>query len=129
MTDGAQNPSRCLDGREERGAPAEGAAAQQSICDTRAGPVVAVLPLLHPSPGSRISCGMGMLVFISKVWQSCFPLIGVPGQVPLPAASSMAFRSSNEPGSQDRLLLPATASTLLPKPPQHLSSHNSLIII
>lgn len=34
------------------GYSAKGAAAQQSICDTRAGPAVAALPLLHPSPGS-----------------------------------------------------------------------------
>lgn len=100
-----------MGGRISWDCSAQGAAAQQSICDTRAGPAVAALPLLHPSPGSRISCGMRMLVFITRVCQCCFPFRDVPGQVLVPAVSSLAFRSSDEPDSQDRLLLPATAST------------------
>lgn len=75
-----------------RGYSAKGAATQQSICDTRAGPAVAALPLLHPSPGSRISSGMGMLVFITRVCQSCISLNRCPWAGSSPAASSMALK-------------------------------------
>lgn len=67
----------------------KGARAQQSICDTRAGPA---LPLLHPSPGSRISCGMGMLVFITRVCQGCLSFNRCPWAGSCPSCVQLGWQ-------------------------------------